>query len=77
VQLTSGVVAPAGTPEAIVAKLAAATGQALKNEKFAKALEAAGLEAQADASPAFARNYLDAERKRLAPIIKAAGLEPT
>lgn len=77
VQLSSGVVAPAGTPEPIVAKLAAATGQALKDEKFAKALEAAGLEAQTDATPAFARSYLDAERKRLAPIIKAAGLEPT
>lgn len=75
-QLTTAIVAPAGTPDAIVAKIAAATGQSLKNEAFAKALEAAGLESRDDASPATARNYLDAENKRLASVIKAAGLEP-
>lgn len=76
VQLTAGVAAPAGTPDAVIAKIAAATAEALKNEKFAKALEASGLEARTDASPAAARNYLTSERQRLVPVIKAAGLQP-
>ncbi len=76
VQLTAGVAAPAGTPDAIIAKIAAATAQALKDEKFVKALEAAGLESRTDASPAAAKSYLESERQRLIPVIKAAGLQP-
>jgi hypothetical protein len=40
-------------------------------------MEAAGLDTRADASAAGALNYLAAERERLVPIIKAAGLEPS
>ena len=75
VQLTTGVLAPAGTPAAIVDQIAAATAAAIKEPDFDRVLEAAGLEARSDATPAGAQAFLVAERERLLPIIKAAGLQ--
>jgi hypothetical protein len=40
-------------------------------------MEAAGLETRTDATAATAQAYLVAERERLIPIIKAAGLQPS
>jgi tripartite-type tricarboxylate transporter receptor subunit TctC len=77
VQLTCGVLAPAGTPPAIVSQLSAATAQVVQNPDFQKVMEAAGLDTRTDASSTFAQTYLAAERERLVPIIKAAGLEPS
>jgi tripartite-type tricarboxylate transporter receptor subunit TctC len=77
VQLTAGVVAPAGTPDAIVSQLADATAQIMKNPEFEKALASSGLEARADSSPAGARQFLAQEREHLVPIIRAAGLLQT
>lgn len=77
VQLTCGVLAPAGTPPEIVAQISQATGQIAKDPDFGKAMESAGLEPRTDASPAAAESYLASERQRLVPIIKAAGLQPT
>jgi tripartite-type tricarboxylate transporter receptor subunit TctC len=77
VQLTCGVLAPAGTPQAIVAQLSAATAQVMQSPDFQRVMEAAGLDTRTDASAAGAQNYLAAERERLVPIIKAAGLEPS
>jgi tripartite-type tricarboxylate transporter receptor subunit TctC len=77
VQLTCGVLAPAGTPQSIIAQIAEATAQIVKDPEFGKVLEAAGLETRADVSPAAAEAYLVTERERLVPIIKAAGLQPT
>lgn len=76
-QLTCGVLAPAGTPKAIIAQISEATGQIVKNPDFLKVMESAGLDARADTSPAAAEAYLTSERQRLIPIIKAAGLQPT
>jgi tripartite-type tricarboxylate transporter receptor subunit TctC len=77
VQLTCGVLGPAGLPPDIIAHLAAATESAMKQPEFDRVLEAAGLEARADATPAGAQAFLTSEREHLAPIIKAAGLLPS
>lgn len=76
VQLTCGVLGPAATPPPIVAQISDATGKVIADPDFEKLMEAAGLDARTDASPAYARTYLASERERLIPIIKAAGLEP-
>lgn len=76
VQLTTGVLAPAGTPQAVIEQIAAATAKAMKDPDFDRVLEAGGLEARPDASPAAAKAFLAAERDHLVPIIKAAGLQP-
>ena len=75
VQLAAGVFAPAGTAQSVVARIAEATGDAIKDPDFMRVLEAAGLEARADASAAAAQAFLEAERKRLVPVIQAAGLK--
>ena len=77
VQLTCGVLAPAGTPQSIIAQISEATARIIKDPEFGKVMESAGLEARADASPAAAEAYISSERERLVPIIKAAGLQPT
>ena len=77
VQLTCGVLAPAGAPQSVVSQLSAATAQVMQSPDFQHVMEAAGLETRTDASAAGAQNYLAAERERLVPIIKAAGLEPS
>ncbi|HWL31030.1 MAG TPA: tripartite tricarboxylate transporter substrate-binding protein [Xanthobacteraceae bacterium] len=75
VQLAAGVFAPAKTPQPIVAQIAKATGEVIKDPAFIRVLEAAGLEARPDASSAAAEAFLSAERQRLVPIIQAAGLK--
>ena len=75
VQLTAGVFAPAGTPPQIVDQISAATAKAMRDPDFDRVLEAGGLEARPDASPAAAQAFLVAEREHLVPIIKAAGLQ--
>jgi tripartite-type tricarboxylate transporter receptor subunit TctC len=75
VQLACGVFAPAGTPEAIVSQISDATAGVAKDPAFIRALEAAGLEVRSDMSSAGARDFLTAERQRLIPIIRAAGMK--
>jgi tripartite-type tricarboxylate transporter receptor subunit TctC len=75
VQLTCGIVAPAGTPEAIIAQLAAASRRIVKSPEFEKALENAGMQSRSDPSPAGAKEFLTKEREHLLPVIKAAGLQ--
>ena len=76
VQLTCGVLAPVGTPPAIIAQIAGVTATAVKQPDFDHVLEAAGLEVRSDVSAAGAQTFLTAERQRLLPIIKTAGLQP-
>jgi tripartite-type tricarboxylate transporter receptor subunit TctC len=74
--LTCGVLAPAGTPQAIVDRLSDATSAVVRQSEFDLALQASGLEARLDARPAAAQAFLVAERQRLIPIIEKAGLQP-
>jgi len=76
IQLTCGVVAPAGTPEPVISRLADATSQTVKSAEFEKALQTSGLEPRSDPSPAGAREFLVKEREHLLPIMRTAGLQP-
>ena len=76
VQLACGVFAPAGTPDGIVKQISDATAIATGEPSFVRALEAAGLETRSDVSSGGARQFLDAERQRLVPVIQAAGMKP-
>jgi tripartite-type tricarboxylate transporter receptor subunit TctC len=75
VQLSAGVFAPAGTPQPIVLQISNATAEAVKDPEFIRVLEAAGLETRQDASAAAAQAFLESERKRLVPVIQAAGMK--
>ena len=75
VQLSVGVFGPAGTPQPIVAQISEATAVAVKDPEFIRVLEASGLETRQDASAAAAQSFLEAERKRLVPVIQAAGMK--
>jgi tripartite-type tricarboxylate transporter receptor subunit TctC len=75
VQLACGVFAPTGTPEAIVSQISEATATVARDPAFIRALETAGLEVRSDMSSTGARGFLEAERQRLIPIIRAAGMK--
>ena len=72
-QLFSGVFAPAGTPQAIIERIAEASRKALADEGFQKTLIQSGSEPVLDSSPAKAQQLLDQERKRLTPVIRKMG----
>jgi tripartite-type tricarboxylate transporter receptor subunit TctC len=68
-----GFVAPAGTPQPVVDKLAAAINEALKNEEVAKPLRAAGLDIKGGTPAAFAA-IIASETKTWDQVITSAGL---
>lgn len=70
-----GLLAPAGTPKAIVDQLSAATDRALADRTWQQQLVAAGFERAADASPAVMRSTLAEEIARWSPVIKSVGLK--
>ena len=72
--LTCGVLAPAGTPQAITDQISEATGAIAGQSEFARLLQASGLEVRSDVTPAGAQAFLAAERQRLIPIIEMANL---
>ncbi len=72
--LFTGLFAPAGTPKAIIDKIAAASQKAMKDPDLQKKLVDAGLEPVVD-TPAEAQRYVDEERKNMLPEIKAAGFK--
>lgn len=71
--LFTGVFAPAGTPKPIVDRISQATRAALAEESFQKILIQSGVEPVLDSSPEKAQRYVDEERERLIPVIKAIG----
>jgi tripartite-type tricarboxylate transporter receptor subunit TctC len=68
-----GVVAPLGTPPAVVDKLASAIIEALQNEEVTKPLRAAGLDVRPMPSAEFAA-YIASETKKYEDVVAAAGL---
>jgi tripartite-type tricarboxylate transporter receptor subunit TctC len=76
VQLTCGVLAAKSTPKPIVVRLSDVTKEAVKQPDFDRVLQAAGLEESSNVTPDDAQAFLAAERQRLIPIIRAAGLQP-
>jgi tripartite-type tricarboxylate transporter receptor subunit TctC len=74
-QLFSGVFAPAGTPKPIVDQVSQATRKALADEAFQQKLIQSGFEPVRDSSPEKAQHFVDQERERFMPVIKATGFK--
>ena len=69
-----GIVAPAGTPPAIVAKLNAALNEGLATAEMQKTIAALGSEAKPNSSTEFAA-YIAAQNKKWIEVGKAAGVQ--
>lgn len=74
-ELFTALFAPTGTPREIVEQIALATQKALADEDFQRALVKSGFEVSPDTSPARALKFVNDERSRLTPVIKAVGLK--
>jgi len=72
--LFTGLFVPAGTPQAIIDRIGQANRTAMGNAGFKAKLAAAGLDAVLD-TPAEAQGFVDAERARLIPLVKAVGFK--
>jgi tripartite-type tricarboxylate transporter receptor subunit TctC len=71
----SGLLAPAGTPPQIIAKLHAGMVKALAMPDVKEAILKQGSKALSSASPEAFERYIKAEAAKFHPVIKAAGLE--
>ncbi|MPZ55247.1 MAG: tripartite tricarboxylate transporter substrate binding protein [Rhizobiales bacterium] len=71
-----GLMAPAGTPKAIIDKLADATNKAVDSKEVIKALHQQGIDTIGSTPEEFAR-YIASETKKWAKVIEAAGLMKT
>jgi tripartite-type tricarboxylate transporter receptor subunit TctC len=69
----NAILAPAGTPAPIIAKLNAAINKALADPAVSSALEKTGIDATPGSTPAQTTAFIDAELAKWAPIIKASG----
>ena len=70
----AGVHAPAGTPEAIIDKMAAAVDAAMKDPATVKRLKAMGIEPVGGTRASFVK-FVDEERARLGAVVKATGMK--
>jgi tripartite-type tricarboxylate transporter receptor subunit TctC len=70
-----GLFAPAGTPKAIIDRIAEATRKAMADPEFQRVLVAAGLDAIPDSSAEKAKAFIEAEVVRWGPVVKAAGFK--
>jgi tripartite-type tricarboxylate transporter receptor subunit TctC len=70
-----GFFVPAGTPAEVVNKLNQATAKAAKSEVFRKRVEGEGL-VISTGRPKELADYVNAEQKRWAAVVKAAKIEP-
>lgn len=64
--------APAGTPQPVIARLSGAVQASLAEADFRRELAAAGIEAIADSTPAGTLEIIDRELERWRPVVKAA-----
>ena len=69
----TGVVAPAGTPPAVVARLNAVINETLKSPEIAATLVKLAVDAKSETPGEFS-GFLAKEMERLAPVVKAAGI---
>ena len=70
-----GLLAPAGTPKAVIAKLNGEGQKAVKAPDFVKRMSDLGFEV-IGGSPEQMRAMIDAEVKRMHPIVRASGAKP-
>ena len=71
----NAILAPAGTPQPIVAKLYGALDKTLADPAVAKRLEEVGIDATPGATPQQTAAFIGAELEKWAPIIKASGAQ--
>jgi len=71
----TGILAPAGTPAAVVATLSAAVNDSLKSAELQMAFAGMSFETKVTSPTQFA-TFFAAEAQRWPPIIKAAGIKP-
>jgi len=72
---TIGLLAPAGTPSAIIERLAQATRAAVAAPSYQQLLIEAGIEPAPDSTPDKFRRSLAADVALWTPIVKALGLK--
>lgn len=70
-----GVLAPAGTPGAIVTRLSAAINQTVRDPAFRAQMEKQGVEPIEETSAYFAR-FLAEDIARWQPVVKAGAIKP-
>lgn len=70
-----GLLAPTGTPEAIVAQVAQATHKAVADRAFQQLLIDAGVEPDLDSTPQTFRAALEADVAHWAPVVNAMGFK--
>jgi tripartite-type tricarboxylate transporter receptor subunit TctC len=70
-----GLFAPKGTPSEAVERVAQATRDTMADPEVQQLFIAAGFEPETDSSPQQARDLLDREIAKWAPVIKALGLK--
>ncbi len=68
--------APAGTPSAVVAQLSKAAQASMADPDFQRELAVSGIEAIADSTPATTTQVISKELERWRPVVKAANLRP-
>jgi tripartite-type tricarboxylate transporter receptor subunit TctC len=71
-----GLMAPAGTPAAIIQRLNAETNAAIADAEVRKKAEAVGLQLRGGTAAQF-RAFVDSETKKWSEVIKAAGIKVT
>jgi tripartite-type tricarboxylate transporter receptor subunit TctC len=74
-QLFTGLFVPAGTPQAVIDKVARINQKAMSSAKFIEKLVGAGFEPVLD-TPAEAQKFVDSEVARLGPLIRSTGFKP-
>jgi tripartite-type tricarboxylate transporter receptor subunit TctC len=71
-----GLVAPAGTPPAVIARLHAALVEVMRQPAVVEKVSAQGMEAVTSASPDEFQQMIRAEIRRWPAVVKAAGVQP-
>ncbi|OZI34251.1 hypothetical protein CAL29_11965 [Bordetella genomosp. 10] len=71
-----GILAPAGTPPAIVDKLHAALAKVVAEPRYKSLLAAQGMDVASSPDPRSFAGFIKAEKDRYAGIAKAAGIQP-
>lgn len=74
-QLFMGLFAPAGTPKPIIDRLAKATQEAMTDKDFQSKLTAQGYEPVVNSDPIKTAAYMQEERTRWTPVLKASGMK--
>ncbi|MFC3339772.1 Bug family tripartite tricarboxylate transporter substrate binding protein [Paracandidimonas soli] len=73
VSVPYGLLAPAGTPPAIVEKINGVLQQAMKTPEFTKVFEAQGVEAMSGSAEDFGK-FIEAESAKWKPVVEQAGI---